>query len=130
MENFNSKYAIINITNGNNAMIQLYNDKKELNYSPLYDEVFENVSFTFNENDVLTINGDVWEFGISFNDCKPESFDYEIHPDYIRSTRVRCKPIVRSGWHRKLKNKHKTLIVNNYIISKDNDTYERKNRHY
>lgn len=112
MENILAKY--IRLHNSNHLFIIGEND--ELSLSPLYDTMFENASITFNDNGSITLEGDVWEFEIIFNDCYPSELDYEVHPTYIKQTRFTHKDIVRSGWHRKLNNSHKKIIIKNYII--------------
>ena len=112
MENISSKY--IRYSYPNHLFIIGENDN--LSLSPLNEEMFENASIVFNDNGSITLEGDVWEFGISFSDCYPSELDYEVHPNYIGKTKFTHKDIVRSGWHRKLNNSHQKIIIKNYII--------------
>ena len=83
---------------------------------PIRETVLEDVTITFNENDSITMEGEEWQFGIEFHDEYPKYFDYEVHPKYIKKTRFRKKDIVRSGWHRKLNNEHKKVMITNYVL--------------
>ena len=112
MENINAKY--IRYSYPNHLFIIGENDN--LSLSPLNEEMFENASIVFNDNGSITLEGDVWEFGIQFHDCYPSELDYEVHPKYINKTWLTKKDIVRSGWHRKLHNQHQKIIIKNYII--------------
>ena len=120
METIKSRYAIITT----DKCISLYNDKTQLpNISPLWEDVFENVTITFNDNNSITLDGDCWQWGIEFDDEYPNNFDYEVHPNYIKLTKFRKKPIVRHGWHRKKNNKHITIIMSDYKIVKTQSNY-------
>lgn len=112
MENINAKYIVLH--NSNHLFIK--NESDNIHISPLFEEVFENASVIFNDNGSITLEGDLWDYGIELHDCYPSELNYEVHPDYIKKTWLTKKDIVRSGWHRKLYNKHKKIIIKNYII--------------
>ena len=112
MENISVKYIIYQDPNH----LFIIGENDDLRLSPLHEEMFENASIVFNDNGSITLEGDVWEFELLFNDCYPSELDYEVHPSYISKTKFTHKDIVRSGWHRKLNNSHKKIIIKNYII--------------
>lgn len=113
METIKSKYAILTYK----GRITCCKDKPT-HCSPLLEEVYENVTIMFNDNNSITLDGDCWQWGIEIHDEYLKYFDYEVHPNYIKLTKFRKKPIIRSGWHRKKDSKHKTIIMNNYKIIK------------
>jgi hypothetical protein len=88
-----------------------------LSIAPLHEDMFENASIIFNDNGSITLEGDIWQFELEFHDCYPSELNYKVHPNYIDKTRFTKKDIVRSGWHRKLQNSHKKMIIKNYIIN-------------
>lgn len=98
----------------------LIDNKDGLDIYPLNESVFENAKIHFNDNGSITLIGDMWQFGISFYDVYPEELDYTVHPNYISKTRFRKKDIVRSGWHRKLYDIYKEIIIKDYIIESSN----------
>ena len=112
MENITAKY--IRYSYPNHLFIIGENDN--LSLSPLNEDMFENASIVYNDNGSITLEGDTWEYGFELHDCYPDELDYEVHPNYISKTWLRNKDIIRSGWHRKLHNKHQKIIIKNYII--------------
>ena len=113
MENIKAKN--IRLTYGSN-ILYVFKDDEEVSLRPIDEEMFENATISFNENGSITLEGDCWKFGILFDSEYPKNIDYEVHPSYIEKTRFRHKDIVRAGWHRKLKNEHRKLIFNKYMI--------------
>lgn len=113
MEDIKSKYVLWGLDSNR---IELFDDSKRISVQPIRETVMEDVTITFNENGSITMEGEQWQFGIDFEDEYPENFNYEIHPNYIKKTRFRKKDIVRSGWHRKLHNKHKKVMITDYVI--------------
>ena len=111
METIESKFILFD----RNKTLTLLKDAP-LSIFPLHQTVFEDATIEFNDNGSITLTGDEWQFGISFHDESPSNFDYEVHPNYITKTSFRKKDVVRSGWHRKLKNERKKLIIGDYII--------------
>lgn len=113
MEDINSKFVVHSLENGCNTL-KLYEEIPQIH--PLYENILECVTIHFNDNGSITIEGEMWQYGIEFHDEHPSNFDYEIHPSSITQTRFRKKDVVRSGWHRKMENKHFKMITNKYNI--------------
>ena len=113
MEDIWSKYIVYTQKEGCNVL-KLYSEVPSIH--PLYDKLLENARIQFNDNNSITVEGEEWQYGIEFHDECPSNFDYEIHPSSITKTRFRKKDIVRSGWHRKMENKHFKMITNKYNI--------------
>ena len=113
MEDIKSDFVVIS---GNK--IKLFTKSDERIIQPLYDDIFENVTIHFNENGSITLYADEIEYDFLFRDTYPEDLDYEVDESEISKTWFRKKPIVRTGWHRKLKTKPIEYIINNYIIIK------------
>lgn len=117
MKQIQSNYIILE--HGDTCYIRLIKDKEYIRHRPISEDVFENVTIIFNDNGSITIEGDCWQYGIEFTDVYPSELSYNVHPSYIDKTRFRKKDIVRAGWHRKLENIHKSIIVNKYAIIED-----------
>lgn len=116
MENIQSKYVVFNYYG--NTLLILDNEEK-VSCRPLCEDVFENATITFNENNSITLEGDCRAYGIEFHDVYPSELPYKVHPNSIEKTRFRKKDIVRAGWHRKLENVHRKIILNKYKIIED-----------
>ena len=113
MENITGKKIVLSYCNNS---LRVYDHNDKVSIYPLDEQCFENASITFNDNGSITLEGDCWQFGINFHDEYPENIEYKVHPSYITKTMFRHKDIVRAGWHRKLENKHKKIILNKYMI--------------
>ena len=113
MEDIKSDFVVIT-----NNKIKLFSESDECSVQPLYDDIFENVTIHFNDNGSITLYADKIEYEFLFEDTYPENLDYEIDESEISKTWFRKRPIVRTGWHRKLKTKPIEYIINNYIIIK------------
>ena len=106
MKDIQSKYVIYSYYEGHKMV--LTNDTPDI--QPLFEHVIENATIHFNDDHTIVLEGDEWQFGICFEDTYPSKFDYEIAPEYISKTWFTKKDIVRSGWHRKLHNKHIRIV--------------------
>lgn len=116
MENIIAKHVVFTYPN----MIKVISDKNDnVSCRPFFEDIVENATITFNNEGNITIEGDFWQFGFFPYDEYLSNIEYQVHPDYIEKTRFLKKDIVRVGWHRKLENKHKSIIVTNYTIIKE-----------
>lgn len=116
MEQIQSKYIVIDHSNNT---ISLSKKPESLRFRPITDEVFENATIVFNDNNSITLEGDCWQYGLELHDIYPSELPYKVHPNYIEKTRFRKKDIVRAGWHRKADNVHTKIILNNFKIIQD-----------
>lgn len=88
----------------------------ETSLHPLYEDLFENATITFNDSGTITIEGELVQWGIEFHDVYPSELEYEVDPEYIEKTRFRKRDIVRRGWHKKLKRDYRKLTLSNFVI--------------
>lgn len=112
MENIKAKYIIYNSPN----QLEIIQEGEHPEIYPLHEEVFENASIIFNDNQSITLEGDVWDFGFLCESHSPSDLKYEVHPKYIKKRCFTKKDVIRPGWHRKLHNQHQKIIIKNYII--------------
>jgi hypothetical protein len=113
MEKIQSKYVIFNHSDNSLTVLQ---DEEDLSFRPICDDVFENATIVFNDNNSITLEGDCWQYGLSLNDVYPSELSYEVHPKYIKKTRFLKKDIIRTGWHRKKDNIKTKVIMSKYKI--------------
>lgn len=59
----------------------------ETSLHPLYEDLFENATITFNDSGTITIEGELVQWGL----------EYEVDPEYIEKTRFRKRDVVRHG---------------------------------
>ena len=111
METIKSKFVIWSISNNRIKLCD-----QNYGHHPFSEKIWEDVTITFNDNDSITMEGDEFQYGFELHDEYLKEFDYKVHPDYIDKTKFTKMDIVRRGWHRKLENKHKKVIMKNYTI--------------
>ena len=116
MESINAKFAVVRRGDG---YIRLF-DEKNFSHDPLYEDVFENVSITFNDNRSITLEGDEQQYKFTLDDMLLSEMEDKPHPSYIKLTRFTKKEVIRRGWYRLADNIHKTLIISRYVIEKIN----------
>ena len=78
----------------------------ETSLHPLYEDLFENATITFNDSGTITIEGELVQWGL----------EYKVDPEYIEKTRFRKRDVVRHGWHKKLKKDYCKLTLSNFVI--------------
>lgn len=88
----------------------------ETELSPLYEDLIENATITFNHDGTITLEGDCVEWGVLLYDIHPSELDYEVDPKYIEKTRFLKRDIVRAGWHRKVEKKPIKITLNDFVI--------------
>ena len=118
MEKITSKYAVVTYEKGY-TKIKLYDTTQEHpEIHPLHETLFENVTLTFNNNNMLTLIGEEWQYEVAFHDFYPSEIEDEVDQAYVDKTFFTKRDIIRSGWYRLKNNVRKELIITHYVIEK------------
>lgn len=119
MEKITSKYAVVTYEKGY-TKIKLYDTTQEHpEIHPLYETLFENVTLTIDDNNMLTLIGEQWQYEVAFHDFYPSEIEDEVDEEYIRKTFFTKRDIIRAGWYRLKNNISKELIITHFVIEKE-----------
>ena len=118
MEKITSKYAVVIYEKGYTKIKLFDTTQKHPEIHPLYETLFENVTLTFDDNNMLTLIGEEWQYEVAFHDFYPSEIEDEVDQEYVDKTFFTKRDIIRSGWYRLKNNIRKELIITHYVIEK------------
>lgn len=118
MEKITSKYAVVTYEKGY-TKIKLYDTTQEYpEIHPIYETVFEDVTLTIDDNNMLSLIGEERQYNLALHDAYPSEIENEIDEKYIHKTFFTKRDIIRRGWYRLKNNIRKELIITHFVIEK------------